>query len=336
MENHITDTGGLITDASVILAMSFLDKIGAPKLRKQLETLAEEGKLVLTEGPALVSGGIGVDSTEDVPTRAWSVLRRLLTLAGDGISDEDTAAFESAFGKFRADGKNFDLDSADPGLTLTVLSMENALKSASNEGGITFLPEAYTHMVDVSDISMEDCEKEGIVEDIKSVFRRTISEHQTKSYVMSQVENSEVLPGDMLPRHILVRRLSNGILPTVKEFENGTVVINENFVRLMYKFKKTNLGHLSESPSDKSRGNIFTLKDNWELSAYAGREGAASWKDRCTMGNFYESLLFLAPLENLWVNMKLYPDFSTDQSNVTYCFKQNQCIYCMQYSNTKI
>ena len=30
-----------------------------------------------------------------------------------------------------------------------------------------------------------------------------------------------------------------------------------------------------------------------------------------------------APLENLWVNMKLYPDFSTDQSSVKYCFEQN-------------
>ena len=32
MENHITDTGGLITDASVILVLSFLDKIGTSKL----------------------------------------------------------------------------------------------------------------------------------------------------------------------------------------------------------------------------------------------------------------------------------------------------------------
>ena len=32
---------------------------------------------------------------------------------------------------------------------------------------------------------------------------------------------------------------------------------------------------------------------------------------------------FMAPLENLWVNMKLYPYFSTDQSSVKYCFEQN-------------
>jgi len=34
--------------------------------------------------------------------------------------------------------------------------------------------------------------------------------------------------------------------------------------------------------------------------------------------------------------MKLYPDFSTDQSSVTYCFEQHQCIYCMEYSNAKM
>ena len=289
MENHITDTGGLITDASVILAMSFLERIGAPKLKKQLETLAEEGKLVLTEDPALVSGGIGVDSTEDVPTRAWSVLRRLLTLAGEGISDEDTAGFESAFGKFRADEKNFDLDSADPGLTLTVLSMENALKSASNEGGITFLPEAYTHMVDVSDITMEACEKEGVVEDIREVL------YDIRSRICYS-HSMEMGIDEIFPNRLAVKRLSNSILPTVKEFENGTVVINENFVKLMLKFKRMKMGSYN-GPIVKSHGGtndpppgmMYDIKTGG-TSPYLLKE-CDTWEERFPLGNFYESLL---------------------------------------------
>jgi len=51
---------------------------------------------------------------------------------------------------------------------------------------------------------------------------------------------------------------------------------------------------------------------------------------------FMVMLIKMGLPKNLWVNMKLYSDFSTDQSSVTYCFEQNQCMYCMEYSNTKM
>ena len=226
MENHITDTGGLITDAAVILALSFLDKTGAPKLRKHLETLVEDGRLVLTQGPALVSGGIGMDSDEAIPSRAWSVLKGLLRLAAGNINDAEMAGFETAFGEFRAGKENFDIDDAAPGLRLTVISIENTFKTASNEGGIEFLPEAYKTMWDLSVIDEHEVSYKYAADNVTDIFFDVCKNVRKKN----KIDDRE----NFLPRGpVLIKRLSNGVLPTVKEMENGTILINKNFVKVM-------------------------------------------------------------------------------------------------------
>ncbi|MEA3489477.1 MAG: hypothetical protein U9R44_03925, partial [Candidatus Omnitrophota bacterium] len=58
------------TDEAVKLALEFLEKIGAARIAKKLETIVAEGKLVVTKGTALAVGAIVIDDVKNESERA--------------------------------------------------------------------------------------------------------------------------------------------------------------------------------------------------------------------------------------------------------------------------
>ncbi|MEA3490000.1 MAG: hypothetical protein U9R44_06665 [Candidatus Omnitrophota bacterium] len=241
-----------ISDGSVSLAGEFLERIGAERLKQELEAVVKGGKMIVTKGAILVSGGMGMDSTRDELSRAWSIVEQLMLSAGEGMSYSDIGRFREAFKAFRLNKGSFDLENFAPELKLLVLSLESGPGNQSNEGGLKLLPCAYERMIDISDVTMEDCENEGIIADIRKVFEE-IAELEIDDYngglVKQDVPHMEwrIEPEDMpgYGSRLLIKRLSNGLLPTAVSTEDGVVIVNENFVKVMYKLAKYGLKSFS-------------------------------------------------------------------------------------------
>ncbi|MEA3489997.1 MAG: hypothetical protein U9R44_06650 [Candidatus Omnitrophota bacterium] len=287
-----------ITDKSARLAAEFLEKIHAGKLKKRLEGIAGVGKLLAARGPSLAAGGIVIDRSRDEETRAWSILRQLLLLVDKDISEPDIDGLKTAFTEFYKNRDSFDLETFDPGLRLTLLSLEGEKKIASNEGGIQFLPEAYTHMIDLSDITLEMCEKDGIIGKIENTFRYVKQAEMWDYLEKTKKRRDSISKEDLVPRRILIKRLSNGIIPTVKETEDGIVLINENFVKILYKLKQMairsrNDPELHKKSLSSRAGYIYGMIGDPSCGCGAYLNG------RPALDEFYSAVIYSAALHTI-------------------------------------
>ncbi|RKY41393.1 MAG: hypothetical protein DRP85_06500, partial [Candidatus Makaraimicrobium thalassicum] len=145
-----------ITDESVRLATAFLEKINAKKLRERLERMVTSGNLIATQGTALVAGGFCMDMTKDEYARAWSIVERMLRMAGANMRAYG-GRFREAFAEFCGDTDSFTLGGFDPELVLTILNLESGRRKVTSESGLEFYPPVSRQMWDVTGIKIEDC-----------------------------------------------------------------------------------------------------------------------------------------------------------------------------------
>ncbi|MBD3379511.1 MAG: hypothetical protein GF408_03505 [Candidatus Omnitrophica bacterium] len=169
--------------------------------------------------------------------------------------------------------------------------------TSSNEGGISFSEQAYSTVRSaVRGVSAEDYA--GTLARIKEVFGR-IAAHQISLYNRTAPEGRpEIGPGDLEkmpgldPSKIKVEPLSSGLLPTDIVHPDGTVILNENFVKIMHvlgaKGMKGSMGVIesfSLSPEKGIMGELYdsiiyslaihTIRGHFSINEYGFDEFAA-------------------------------------------------------------
>ncbi|HDH53111.1 MAG TPA: hypothetical protein ENH24_01335 [Nitrospirae bacterium] len=261
-----------ISDASVRLALSFLEKIGAVNFKARLGSAVSSGQVLITEKESfLSSGGIVVQRSHGIEGRAWSIVEQLFAQLKKGSGS--ARLFRDAFSGFRKNRPDFDLASYGADLGILITELDAGSGEVSNEGGVKFNKSAFETMMDVSDVTLEDCRKAGVLNDIKYVFTKVI-EHD-----MQEAEKEGKSVPDKVPFRIEIVRLSDSMLPTVISMEDGTIRINENFVKIMYKLAQIGL-------REKANGGIYdTTKKLNDESRY--------------LGNFYFSVLYSIALHEI-------------------------------------
>ncbi|GAG06336.1 unnamed protein product, partial [marine sediment metagenome] len=207
------------SDRSVRLVGLFLERIEAKKMKKYLDGLVDRRAVLIAGGPAFADGVIIIDSVKDENTRAWSILEQVLSIRGVK-SSADMKKFETAFKEFNNNMDAFDLDTFAPELRLAVLSIEGGTDTASNEGGLKFRSDISEGLINLRGITLEDCEKNGVIDDIREVF-----EHVVKHDIEHAREEGKEVP-EGTPFNFRVEHLSERVLPTAVSMEDGTVVFN--------------------------------------------------------------------------------------------------------------
>jgi len=117
-------------------------------------------------------------------------------------------------------------------------SLRRAIPEASNEGGIIFRREAYECVLEMRGVDINDCTE--TIADIKRVFS-AVAQHEMDDH-NAAVDNGKKrkkisavdMPG-MDPEKIqIVQFLERCLLPTDAVTQDGTIRLNENFVRLLF------------------------------------------------------------------------------------------------------
>ncbi|MGB3242124.1 MAG: hypothetical protein WBB66_04650, partial [Candidatus Omnitrophota bacterium] len=226
-----------VTDDSVRAAVRFLDRVGAENLKKGLETIVRERKLYLMEGPALVSEGIVINAAKSTEERARSILARMLVDAGAGY-----ARIVRAFSAFMVDESSFKLDEVDPELGVFIRGLDRDYV-ASNEGLIRFRNEAYAQIIKpivvdkgrVRRIELEHCQE--VIHDINRIIRNVVR-YEMKKHNKTAPKGKKITKQDMPGQKIVVEHISDSLLPTDIVDREGTIRVNELFVKIMYKLLK--------------------------------------------------------------------------------------------------
>jgi len=265
-----------ISDEAVRASVSFLEKLGAVNMSKTLRKKAEEKKIVLMAQPSLIEGSIVVAEVRDEKLRAESILRVVLN-ENDVSAEMVSAAFEAFWGLWQA-GKEDDFNAADF-ITEDFKLLVSALDAeASNEGGINLSKEAYELVIGDRGIKPEEWEE--TVRDIRDIFKK-IAEHdmpanfkpvyelycqmeeavkgedferaaQLRNEINKRANEDHIdylariksMPG-IDPGKIIIEEISECHVPTDVVTGDGTVRINDKFVKLMYWLKRKKLDEVS-------------------------------------------------------------------------------------------
>ena len=281
-------------DESVQASMFFLEKTGAAGMAESLKEMVTNRNVIVSREPVPLSGGIVVREDQGPRERAESIIEALFVERGEDYEDlgKSFSDFWDLWEQKTED--SFDIEEY-PKVKLSIMRIERETPErtgeGSNEGGIEFRDEAYSSMIDVRGVDIDDCRE--TIDDIKKAFRK-VAEHDMPEALKEQYalykmrrqldvlakreeyekaaivrdrisaierelsitdENREDskayheklfdnMPG-LNPDKITVCELSNCILPTDIATKDGTVRINENFVKLMYQMIFVGMkGHL--------------------------------------------------------------------------------------------
>ncbi|MGB2599566.1 MAG: hypothetical protein WBC99_03900, partial [Candidatus Omnitrophota bacterium] len=244
-----------ITDGSVRAVVSFLEKIAAPLLSSRLKQMAEEKKVLLSEVPILVAGGMAVKTSKSAESRSRFILETMLI--DRGVPMPVRHSFKTAFEEFTGDEDAFALEKNFSQLVPFIRDIELDLGGTSNEGSLRFDDRAFNGMIDVSDVELVDCA--GTINDIKRILHEVAKAEMEKHNKVAEKEHR--ISGSDMPglnaKDILVEHLSDGFLPTAimrRDKEDGRVkiVFNENFVKIMHKWGNAgihgNKGRIADYP----------------------------------------------------------------------------------------
>ncbi len=229
--------------------------------------------LILGAGGEVFSDDVIITNGLETPdAQSRDIVRSLFDIVEGNLFPHDIQAIDSAFEKFRGDPDGFTAESMDDMTILMISDIDSALRDlASNEGGIKFLSAAYQTTVNVSDVTMKDCEREGVLKDVRKAFNR-VAEHDNEKYRTEGLDIPLIrMPG--YKDNLLVKKISNGIIPTALSLPDGRIVLNENFIKVLYKMRKMRLNE--DVPG-------------------------AFYKDMNTeLGNFYESVIFSVAIHEI-------------------------------------
>ena len=277
-----------LMDEGVQSVLTFLEAAGAVRLGGIItKVVSEKNVLLVSPGDQKKREGvIEVTEAAEEKARASAILEQSMIATQVKLQFGDVKeAFSEFWDMWKENkGKDFDLDRIDPKLNLLVKDMEQSLSDGSNEGSIEFVDIAYTRMLDVTGIRIEDCKP--TIRDIKRIFReiaeyympgklkesyklykvmrnlevrmdKAVKEsefeaaakyrdeiNEVKAKLTIERENGNIendnyeeifakLPG-LNTDLIVIEHVSDGMLPTDIVTEDGTIRVNENFVKLMY------------------------------------------------------------------------------------------------------
>lgn len=148
------------------------------------------------------------------------------------------------------------------------METEETERTLAVEDAIEFRRCAYEKVIDLSDVDIENCSVQ--IADIERSLKHVAFDYGEK-HNKNRPDGWHAIDKEDLPAQtIRVARLSPAIIPTVVAHADGTITVNQNFVRLLHKLTELGL----RGPN----GNIFD----------AHRDGETRPRK---LGNFYFLLL---------------------------------------------
>ena len=289
-----------ITDKSVRLVVSFLERAGVDKIKDAFISVVKEGRVFVTEGAVFIFGGISSDKSLGGRERAWSMLEQLLLDSNVGTFDFVRNSFFDAFNDHCADEESFDVKrfKEENGVLLSVLE-----SGVANEGGITFFSGAYKRAVDLGDVKMSDCQDAGVVDDIVKTISILVF-NEAMAYNADKDNKIKILPNNF-PHEIRATHLSEYIHPAVvvrslsgESAKKGEILVNENFVKAMYMLRmlKGKAGDILSLPE-------YEYDDEWDdetpFDPVEDVSEVRLIRERERIGNLYESILYSIMLSTI-------------------------------------
>ena len=194
---------------------------------------------------------------------------------------------KKTFADFASGAKTASTVTLSPELQKIMISLETLIGSASNEGDLFPAATGPGKMIDVSDVTLEACEKAGVIEDIRKVFTE-VARHEMDEYNKREGVNAPIAYSNMPGSKIVIKKLSNGVLPTALSRRNGLIYINENFVKVMYKLAGCGLR------GDRNvMGKVVNNVDKGAMFSQWGNQGfGRRFKWNNYLGNLYFSILY--------------------------------------------
>jgi hypothetical protein len=285
------------SDSAVRSAMAFFDALGLKYTALELRRTAADGRIYLSDlGTRAPYGAVFLDPGFTGHALAASLSAEYLKMLDSNILPGDMDAIKKAYHIFASSTSSFSAEEhIEEGLLMVLLSIESSMKRpASNEDGLKLHPGAYSHMVDLRGISMEDCEKARIVEDVRKIFAEVVEHYYGMKWAKASMDQMDEKPDVIVPPHIkekeylpgkgdrlIIRKLSNGLLPSALSLENGTIILNENFIKMLYKLKEELIlgeNGYTGSLSGKLYDNEASMFDESITTPY--------------LGEFYTSLIY--------------------------------------------
>ncbi|MFH1877285.1 MAG: hypothetical protein ABH883_00555 [Candidatus Omnitrophota bacterium] len=246
------------TDRGVKGVLDFFEILGLNDMRARLSAMLSSGGILLSVSPFFREECMTVKYTGDSRARAAVILNAFLSDKGfmpgliDGMFDKFWEKYES--------GKT-DEYARDPG-TFEERLMKYSLKSADSvitgEDAIRFNRLAVATEIACDDVKNEECS--ATLEDIRNIFRKTagifinrLASGRKQEFTEEELELFSHIAGG----GIKTERLSDTITPAARVMPDGEIIINEKFVKLMYKLRKE--GKLG--PINKMDGGYYEGTD---------------------------------------------------------------------------
>ncbi|MFC1480429.1 hypothetical protein ACFL5Y_03165 [Candidatus Omnitrophota bacterium] len=255
------------TDESVKAVIAFLTMSDAQDQSQYFQDRVRAREELLAES----------DRAKTVKQRAKSML--------DTMLDGHEKAFREFWKSWEGNKKNikeFDLDEADPEFGLHLCDIKQGFGNASNEGFIELADKAYETMPELSYIKLKDCQD--VINDIKMIFPQVANEiMEIYNEMVALARKGKKIRKDKMPgtdpNKVIVARFILGesekdgrplhcLLPTEITKKEKLVLINENFVKLLTKYReylKSPGGDIldydedrRELNKDKVIGNLYT------------------------------------------------------------------------------
>ncbi|MFH1664979.1 MAG: hypothetical protein ABIA77_02410, partial [Candidatus Omnitrophota bacterium] len=263
------------TDESVRRVAAFLKGIGAAGLDRLLSGFVSSGKLFLSKKAVLVTGGMVLPYDRDEISRSGAIMEQFLLAVDPTMPPGTVGRFRKAFSAFDPGKKDFDLAAFDVSLKYVVTAIENIVAARGNEGDTLFYPK---YMIDVSDVNLSSPECQDVLTDITEIFKH-VAEAEIERYGSVSPGGKKIsladMPGSMMK--VVIEHLSDSILPTAQARPDGTIALNENFVKIMYKLASIGM-------RDKEEGAIYDEQPD------------GTYKN---IGNVYESILYSVAIHEI-------------------------------------
>ncbi len=220
---------------------------------------------------ALISRYIILPNEPNDHKLAATLLARVL--AKEGLSIRAIKRFKKAFLGFIENPNAFYLDDD---LKALVREMESSPESVVSESEILFKNGAYTRGVNVEEIAFSVCDIPMM--NIENIFKNVLEHDMERGGVLHEKIFGRRINGEGLPEiKIIYEKMSEGLFPSMVIEKDGTVRINENFVKFLGFFfsvtRKSSLCKIRplDGGAEESIGNLYySIINSMVLSALRG------------------------------------------------------------------
>ncbi len=155
-----------LTDPTVQTVIGFFGVLKLYNLSEEFIRMADTGR-IFRSGIEIAEpyGAIVLDENDDVFAKLADITSQFLRIYENDMLEGDIAIITKALKEFSSSRDSFNPENYIPEkLFLALRGIDMSLNpNASNENGLNLHPIVYEKMVDLQGITMEDCEKAGII-----------------------------------------------------------------------------------------------------------------------------------------------------------------------------